>query len=265
MSKAPSRRPGFPICKPFFLCFLVLSVCCVTGCRVVYRTLLGVNVQPKWMTDEKVAREFERKGVPTDQAFVLDTASYDRAVRTRYKDEVKRIYPKGPENKDDSVVVKGMWKHTADDLQPVQVRYFDAGGRSIFKLVNCYLDPPIPMRWNVEGAFDHFPPQPIAALRAVEDDSLSFFLEHMHHLDGSSVVQSSLPEADYYVVVFFNRFMVRPSRKLLRTVRRYHKRHPSENLHVLYVHNHNAQIWGMMGPEQREAAKEVLAGRDAAK
>ncbi len=233
------------------------------GCRVVYRTIAGVDLRPKWMTDEEVAREFEKKGVPSAQAFALDTATYDRAVRARYKDEVARVFPKGAKNKEDSLALKPIWKHTSDDLQPVQVRYFDGGGRAIFKLVNCYLA--IPIRWNVEGAFDHFPPRPIADLKEVGDDSLSFFLGHLHPLDGSSFATGSLPEADYYVVLFFNRYMIRPSRKLFKTVHRYHKRHPSENVHVLYVHNHNAHMWGRVKPENREAAKQMIAESNVGK
>lgn len=251
-------RPVLLRSRTFFFCFLIISVCTLSGCRVAYRTLLGVKMKMSWMGPEKLTKDFKKKGVPADRAFVLDTASYDKAVRARYKAEVLQIFPEGLQSAKDSAAVKQMRKQTADDLQPVQVRYFTADGTPIFKLVNCYIDPPIPMRWNVEGAFDEFPPRPISELKDAEDDSLAFFLKHIRHIDGSPFAASELPKADYYAVLFINGYMVRPSRKLLKQIRKYHKRHPDPEVHVLYVNNHNAQMWGMMSSEQRSAAKESL-------
>lgn len=234
-------------------------MCTLSGCRVVYRTLLGIKMKLTWMGPEKLAKDFKKKGVPTDQAFALDTASYQHAVVAMYKSESDSVFPEGPLSREDSLAVKIMRRRMNDDLQPVQVRYFTADGSPIFKLVNCYLDPPIPMSWNVEGAFDEFPPRPVTALRDVVDDSLSFFLKHIRHLDGSPFAASDLPKADYYAVLFINDYMVRPSRKLLKQVRKYHKGHPERQVHVLYVNNHNATMWWMMEPETRERVKAQLA------
>ncbi len=264
MSNNVPYRPVLLRGRTLFLCFLIMSVCTLSGCRVAYRTLLGVKMKMSWMGPEKLAKDFKKKGVPADRAFVLDTASYDKAVRARYKAEVLQIFPEGLQSAKDSAAVKQMRKQTADDLQPVQVRYFTADGTPIFKLVNCYLDPPIPMRWNVEGAFDEFPPRPISELKDVEDDSLAFFLKHIRHIDGSPFAVSELPKADYYAVLFINDFMVRPSRKLLKEMRKYRKRHPERDVHVLYVNNHNAQMWSMMNLEERERAKAELAEPEAA-
>lgn len=212
-----------------------------------------------WLEPEEMAKDFKKKGVPTGQAFVLDTASYKHAVVERYISEMKSAFPEGPLNREDSLAVGVMARNKKDDLQPVHVRYFTADGRPIFKLVNCYLDPPIPMSWNVEGAFDHFPPQPISELKDVADDNLSFFLKHIRHLDGSPFAAADLPKADYYAVLFINDYMLRPSRKLLKQVRKYHKRHPDREVHVLYVNNHNATMWSMLKPEARKEVKEALA------
>lgn len=216
------------------------------------------------MGPEKLAKDFKKKGVPTDQAFVLDTASYKNAVVESYKSEMNSAFPDGPLNREDSLAVRVMVRNRKDDLQPVHVRYFTADGCPIFKLVNCYLDPPIPMRWNVEGAFDHFPPQPIAELKNVEDDSLSFFLKHIRRLDGSPFAANDLPKSEYYAVLFINDYMLRPSRKLLKQVRKYHKRHPDREVHVLYVNNQNATMWSMITPEARESVKAQLTADNVA-
>ncbi len=235
---------------------LVAFVFAMAGCSVAYRTLLGVKTKPKWQSDEKLIKDFERKNIPLDQAFVLDTASYFRAIVARWnavKDSVSQT--EKALSHSDSLSLKRIARTAKDNLQPVQVRYFTADGKAIFKLVNCYLDPPIPMSWNVEGAFDGFPPRPISALKDVVDDSLSFFLPHLWTLDGNSVSLAQLPEADYYAVIFFNEFMIRPSRKLLKEVRKYHKRHHDQNVHVLYINNHNSQIWPHLESEDKEKMK----------
>ncbi|MFN2422403.1 MAG: hypothetical protein ABR572_01385 [Cryomorphaceae bacterium] len=263
MKKNFSIRRRLPRSRTFVLGFLILSMCALSGCnlsyRAFYRTFAGIKMKFTWMGPEEIAQDFEKKGVLTDQAFVLDTASYKHAVVEGYKSEMDSVFPEGPLNREDSLAVGVMARNRKDDLQPVHVRYFTADGSPIFKLVNCYLDPPIPMSWNVEGAFDEFPPRPIAELKDVEDDSLSFFLKHIRRLNGSDFAAADLPKADYYAVLFINDYMVRPSRKLLKEVRKYHKQHPDKEVHVLYVNNHNATMWWMMKPETRESVKAQLA------
>lgn len=244
---------------------LLAFVLATAGCSIAYRTLLGVKTKLKWQSNEKIIKDFERKNIPFNQAFVLDTASYYRSIVARWNAVKDSVSLTGKAlSHSDSLSLKRIARTAKDNLQPVQVRYFTADGKAIFKLVNCYIDPPIPMRWNIEGAFDGFPPRPISALKDVVDDSLSFFLPHLWTLDGNSVTLAQLPEADYYAVIFFNEYMIRPSKRLLKEVRKYHKRHPDQNVHVMYVNNHNAQLWPYLEPEAREKVKELEGSKQEA-
>jgi hypothetical protein len=40
--------------------------------------------------------------------------------------------------------------------------------------------------------------------------------------------------------------MIRPSRKLLKSMSDYQKQHPDKKIHFLYVNNHNANLWPML-------------------
>jgi hypothetical protein len=102
------------------------------------------------------------------------------------------------------------------------------------------------MRWNVAGSFDHFPPaNDIAQL----NDFLlpiDFFLPHLQPLSRASGSLQALPKADYYAILLWNDFMIRPSRKLLKSMSDYQKQHPDKKIHFLYVNNHNANLWPML-------------------
>jgi hypothetical protein len=41
---------------------------------------------------------------------------------------------------------------------------FDDEGNPLYKMVDCYIDPAIPMNWNKYGSFHEFPLKPLTAL-----------------------------------------------------------------------------------------------------
>ena len=214
----------------------------LSGCSLLYRTLLGVDASPQWKSSKQVLREFEKAKLPTANSYVLDSASLYRATIAFYRTD----YDSFPKTAADSLQQNRLNKALNDDLQPVQIRFFEPSGKPVFKLVNCYLHPPIPMRWNVAGSFDHFPPaNDIAQL----NDFLlpiDFFLPHLQPLSPASGSLLALPKADYYAILLWNDFMIRPSRKLLKSMRDYQKQHPDKKIHFLYVNNHNANLWPML-------------------
>jgi hypothetical protein len=240
---------------PRFLTFLLAIgwLLSTSSCSVVYRLLLGVDTSPHWKTHEQVQRDFKRANLPATQSYVLDTTSLYHATIAFYRTG----YDSLPKTATDSLQQKRLLKAVNDDLQSVQIRFFEASGKPIFKLVNCYLDPPIPMRWNVAGSFDQFPPaNDIAQL----NDFLlpiDFFLPHLLPLSPASGSLQALPKADYYAILMWNDFMIRPSRKLLKSMREYQKQHPDKNIHFLYVNNHNAELWPMLDSAGKAEVKRL--------
>lgn len=205
---------------------------------MAYRGLLGVDTTPRWKSTKQIVRETSRYRLAPEQSYVLDTASYRREIIRHYLPQLDT-----PRTAEDSLQFKQLKKAINDDLQPVQIRFFKADGTPVFKLVNCYLDPPIPMRWNVSGSFDQFPPANNIAQLNDFLLSMDFFLPHLQPLSPASGSLHALPKADYYAILLWNDFMIRPSRKLIKQMRSYQKAHADQHIHFLFVNNHNAYLW----------------------
>ncbi len=237
---------------------LVLSAaifwgCTASSCSIAYRVLLGVDSTPSWKSNKQVQRDFKRANLPATQSYVLDTASLYSATIAFYRSG----YDSTPQTSSDSLKQNRLRKALNDDLQPVQIRFYDAKGAPLFKLVNCYLDPPIPMRWNVAGSFDQFPPANNIAQLNDFLLPMDFFLPHLQPLSAASQSTTALPAADYYAILMWNDFMIRPSRKLLRSMRSYQKQHADKKIHFLYVHNHNGYLWPMLDADSQAEIKKL--------
>ena len=233
--------------------FLVILVALIVGsCGLTYRTVLGIDTTPNWKLANDIDHDFDRWDVPRAQRFTLDTASYQREVIR----EARAAFAQLPVTvREDSVRKKRHRKVLNDNLQPTQIRYFDAQGQPIFKVVNCYLDG-MAGDWNVNGAFDQFPPRTPDSLLEQGNQPLEFFLSHLRSVSGTVPTHDELPVADYYALLFINDYFIRPSRAAVRQVRRLNKGH---NVHVLYVHNQNAQIWPLLDEQQRAQLRTELA------
>ncbi|MEW5677404.1 hypothetical protein ABGT15_13920 [Flavobacterium enshiense] len=185
----------------------------------------------------------------------MDTASFRKSVLKNYAQELKKL---DLSNSKDSVYKSKLKKIVKDDSQPVQVRYFDANYNQIFKLVNCYIDNPFTMSWNVNGCFKAFPPKIDIEDLNNDEKTLDFFLAHIYDIDGKRSSLKALPKADYYVIVFWNSFFKRPSRKLIRKIKDYSNKHKGKSIYTMYVNNQNAEIWSHVDSVQkREILNEI--------
>jgi hypothetical protein len=237
----------------YFKCILfgLVIIFLFSNCRLAYRTLLGVDIKPDFMIRKEVVRKAKRYGVPTEQLYVMDIGVYADTILAIRDHSIA-----SQEIADSSTLFK-IKNQTKNDLQPVQVRFFDGNKDPIFKLVNCFVDPPIPMRWNVDGALDEFPPKPLEELKQEEDYDLSFFLPMLKDTKGNAISLNDLPEAEYYAVIFWNSFFIRPSKRLIRQIQRYNKKKGAGKTHFLFVNNHNAHLFNYVQENREEALKEV--------
>ena len=235
---------------------LIITLLVLNSCSVAYRTLLGVDSTLKWKSSEQVIKDSEKRKISATSCFILDTASYQEAVITVFKNRV--IDLKKDTLNIDSTALHQAKSNAKNDLQPVQIRYFTKTGEPIFKMINCYVEPLFPMNWNVDSCFDSFPPKTIEYLTTDTNENLSFFLPHLKTLNNRKVQLSDLPESDYYALVFWNDYMIRPSKTLIKQLKEYQLNYPSQNTFFLYVNNHNALIWGFADSELRAEIKQEL-------
>ncbi|ESU23964.1 hypothetical protein FEDK69T_10220 [Flavobacterium enshiense DK69] len=232
--------------------FILIAVSC-NSCNLAKRSILGIDTSPEWLMGEELVKEFDKKKIPIENRFVLDTVSYRKSLIKYYSQELKTM---DLSDANDSVYKSKLKKIVKDDSQPVQVRYFDSNYNQIFKVVNCYVDDPITMNWNVNNCFDAFPPKINIEDLNNDHKKLDFFLDHIYTIDGKKSTLETLPKADYYVIVFWNSFFKRPSRKLIKTLKEYENKHKGKSTYVMYVNNQNEQIWSKIDSTQK---REILS------
>ena len=98
---------------------------------------------------------------------------------------------------------------------------------------------------------DNFPPSTDIETLQLSNENLEFFTPFIKKTNGETLEQSDIPEAEYYAIVFWNSFMIKPSRKLIKELRKYEKAHEVEEVFYFYVNNHNSEIYDLIPPESR--------------
>jgi hypothetical protein len=230
-----------------------LFIIATTGCGLVYKVLLGVDSTPEWKTDKEIAREAHKHKISPDNNLLLDTAIYYHQLNETYS----KLFAELDFSEIDSSEYFNLQRAFKDDSQPVQFRLFNKDGQEIFKIVNCYVDPPIPMDWNVDGCFDKFPPQIDVESLNSHYFNLDFLLALSSSLSQKKIDISGLPLADYYGVILWNDFFQRPSRKLIKTVQKYIE-DSGQSVYLVYVNNHNAFLWQAMNAKTKEEVKQWI-------
>jgi hypothetical protein len=222
----------------------------IFGCGLAYKVILGVDNTPSWKSDREIVKQAKKHKIPSEFNLVLDTSLYFDGLKNIYASLLKELnFIEG-----DSSEYFKLKTARKDDSQPVQFRLINKNGSEIFKIVNCYIDPPIPMNWNINGCFNSFPPKiEIQSLNSHNID-LNFILSNSTRIDNRKITIEELPQADYYAVVFWNDFYARPSRKLIKTVRKYIK-DQSQSIQLIYINNQNAYLWQIMDSENKEKIK----------
>ena len=192
---------------------LLLSI--IFSCKpLAAKLILGIDTTPEWQTNKEIENDFNKYQIADKNRFVLDTAVYSLKIKNELTEKIQII--KSKEITLDSITKHKIEKSTNDNLQPVQVRYFDNQGLPIFKLVNCYIDNPFNMDWNVDKSFDSYPPFINNEILNFENKDLSFFLPLFSRINGSKVNMEEIPKSEYYAIVFWNGFYKKPSKKLIK-------------------------------------------------
>lgn len=240
---------NFPKSSILFLILIPIA----TGCGIAYKVLLGVDSSPNWKSEKEISKQAKKYGISADYNLILDTASYYSGLSDIYSKQIKEINI----TEEDSTEYFKLKRVFNDDRQPTQFRLFDQNGVEIFKIVNCYVDPPIPMNWNVNKCFDEFPPSlNIESLNSHYYD-LNFLLDCSTKLDNKKISINDLPKAEYYGVIIWNDFFQRPSRKLIKTVRK-HIKDSNESVQLIFINNQNAYLWHLMDSKTKEEIKKAL-------
>jgi hypothetical protein len=191
-----------------------------TSCGQLFLMAYGMKSSPKPMTENKIITQAKKWNIPINQVYELEVEPY-----------------KAHFSKIDTTLYNHMNLQTAINnyMQPLQLFYYNPKGELISRFVNCNAGGFPNLNWNQSGAFDHsFPPLPsltkLDSLITLKDQ-----LAFSHALQKSEHKLNI--DSNYIVVVFWNRFMGRQSKRLIEYVHKNIAQHHVQKAIVIYINN----------------------------
>lgn len=145
-------------------------------------------------------------------------------------------------------------------MQPLQALYFDEKGKMISWHINCLADASLGhINWNNNHVMETFPPGQAAA----PDTLLSFpYLQQMlRPLPGTKMDEKT--HYDYTVVVYWNAFIRKASKKLIHAVKKNLALAGDARVRVLWVNNENdfAGVGAAFTEEDKRFLDEIFKPR----
>jgi hypothetical protein len=186
-----------------------------TRCSPVILRLYGMK-KPKTVSEKTILHYSKKYRIPETDLFILDS-NYISFLLSFDSSKFNR--------------------HIKNHYQPLQALYYNKNGALESFHVNCYAGGFPNLKWNRNGTFETFPPQQQAQLDSLI--SLKKQFEYFQPLKNTSVLSGS-NTYDFFVVVFWSRFMGRQSKRLLHQVQKNSQLSLQQKVKIIYVNNDNA-------------------------
>lgn len=177
---------------------------------------------PKHLDNLSITKIADKYDIPEKNLFVLDSSYLSFLFSL------------------DSIKYKKQMKNHS---QPLQVMYFDKSENFISYYINCYAGGFPNLKWNRNGILNTFVPKTQTPL-----DSVISFRQHLKYiktLNNKSVPSDTL-NSDYYVIVYWNRFMGRQSKRLIKYIEENIKLSGNKKVQTFYVNTDNAFLYNAM-------------------
>lgn len=196
-----------------FIISALILIFGLTNCTSIITGFYGMR-KTKMVDEKTIARYNKIYNIPTEDSYELDTTyvSYLFSIdTTKYKSQIKNHY------------------------QPLQALYYDNTGHLKSFQVNCYAGGFPNLKWDRNEIMTTFPPKQQAPI-----NSLVSLETHLKYLQPLSQVEKIQPDAyDYIVIVHWNRFMGRQSKRLIRFVQDNSKIETEKKVKIIYANNDN--------------------------
>lgn len=195
-----------------YIIIYALSLPCLCSCTGL---LFGIR-NPRPIADEDIRRSAFWYHIPATDLYCNKST--------------KLYYASVLQNK------SGMHLLAKNHIQPLQAIYFDKNGKMISWHINCLAGGPMgQINWNRDHRMDIFPPITAATTDTIIDfDSFYQMLRPLY-----SSESSGLGDHDFFVIVYWNGFLKRGSRKLIQTIRKNLILAGTKSVKVLWVNNDN--------------------------
>ncbi len=196
--------------------FLFLALTCIfglTSCTSVFTGLYGMK-KLKPIDTKTITRYSKIYKIPTDDSYELDTAyfSYLFSLDTlKHKSQIK------------------------NHCQPLQALYYDNAGFLKSFHVNCYAGGFPNLKWDRNEIMTVFPPRQQAPI-----DSIVSLKTQIRFLKPTSQTSKlTVDSYDYLVVLYWNRFMGRQSKRLIHFVQENSKIEKEKKMKIIYANTDN--------------------------
>lgn len=191
----------------------ILILFSLTSCSSIFSGLYGMK-KPKTVDEETIARYEKKYNIPIVDNYELDATyfSYLFSLDTsQFKEQIKNHY------------------------QPLQVLYYDNSGHLVSFQINCYAGGFPNLKWNRNEIMSTFPPQLQAPLDSIFP--LKTQMKYLKVLAQSAKINTD--NYDYIVIVYWNIFMGRQSKRLIRFVQNNRKLEQDKKIKIIYVNTDN--------------------------
>lgn len=188
------------------------------SCSSIFTGIYGMK-KTKAIDENTVAKFAKKYDVPAADSYELDTAyfSYLFSLDTaQFKQELK------------------------NHSQPLQALYYDNSGQLKSFQVNCYTGGFPNLRWDRDDIMTTFPPKQQAPIDSIVP--LETHLKYLKPLSETKTIQTD--NYDYIVIVHWNRFMGRQSKRLIRIVQDNSELVTDKKVKIIYANTDNLFVNG---------------------
>lgn len=203
--------------KVFSILNLIIFIALLfSSCSSVFTKIYGIK-EVKYLNNEKINKYADKYNIPKECCFKLDTAFYTFLISfdtNLYKLQINNHY------------------------QPLQALYYNREGVLKSFQVNCYAGGFPNLNWNRNEIMASFPPK----IQAPPDSliSLENLLKYAIPINEKSVLLNE--KTDYTVIVFWNKFMGRQSKRLIKSVQQNAKLASEVSHKIIYINNDNLYL-----------------------
>jgi len=193
----------------------LMLVCCLglLSCSKIMIKLYGIK-NIKAVNERTIIRYSKKYHIPEEDTYQLDTSYFAFLCSLdtlRNKSQIK------------------------NHCQPLQVLYYNGKGILESYQINCNAGGIPNLLWDRDGILTMFPPK-----QQTPVDSLVPFETQLKYLIPLSNSKAFSPKNfDYFVIVFWNRFMGRQSKRLVHFVQENVKLAQNKRIKIIYANNDN--------------------------
>jgi hypothetical protein len=196
--------------------FIIITLLCVFGllsCSTILTGIYGIK-KIKRVNKNTIVRYAKKYNVSSTNSYELDTSYFlflTSLDTIKYKLQIKNHY------------------------QPLQALYYDNTGYLKSFQVNCYAGGFPNLKWDINGIMSAFPPKQQAPIDSIIP--LETQLKYLNPISPS--FKLSIDSYDYIVIVYWNRFMGRQSKRLIHIVQENCKLEKEKKVKIIYANNDN--------------------------